>query len=84
MTSSGKSVFVSDGEAEPITLSMLPGAEFQRIWSADETAQLPTDGSEPSAEGYFPGEGWIPLWVLFSAAGRNEAARRSGPGGGDG
>ena len=57
MTSAGKSVFVSDSEAQPITLSMLPGAEFQRIWSADETAQLPTDGSEPSAEGYFPSEG---------------------------
>lgn len=35
---SGKSVFVSDEEVEPVTLELLPGAEFHRLWGADETS----------------------------------------------
>jgi len=56
MTAEGKSVFVSDGEVQPITISMSPGAEFHQIWGADETVQLPTDGNAPSAPTYFPAE----------------------------
>ena len=33
-TESGKSVFVRDAEAEPITLSLLPGFEFYRYQSS--------------------------------------------------
>ena len=31
-TADGKSVFVSDAQVEPITLSLLPGAAFHRLW----------------------------------------------------
>ncbi len=55
ITAAGKSVFVSDGEVQPITLALWPGAEFHRIWGADETVQLPSDGSPPVARDYFPG-----------------------------
>ena len=52
MTPEGKSVFVSDDEVQPITLSMVPGSENYQIWGADEAVQLPTDGSAPTAQGY--------------------------------
>jgi mannose-6-phosphate isomerase-like protein (cupin superfamily) len=50
----GKSVFVSDEQVEPVTVDLLPGAEFHLIWGSDETVDLPTDGSRPATSGYFP------------------------------
>lgn len=50
----GKSVFVSDEMLEPVTVSLMPGAEFHRLWGADDTPKLPTDGSPPSQQQYFP------------------------------
>src|SRR3972149_7323142 len=57
MTAEGKSVIVSDEEVQPITISMAPGVENYLIWGADETVQLPTDGSTPTAQGIFASEG---------------------------
>jgi len=54
MTPAGKSVFVSDGDVQPITLAMIPGAEWHRIWGSDETVQLPCHGSQPAERAYFP------------------------------
>lgn len=48
------SIFVDDHEVAPITLNLLPGVEFHRIWGADKTVRLPTDGSVPAALAYFP------------------------------
>ena len=56
MTRTGKSVVVSDGEVQPITTSMTPGSETYQIWGADEAVQLPTDGSGPMAQDFFPSE----------------------------
>ena len=53
-TAQGTSVFVSDEQVEPITLSLLPGAEFHRIWGTDEALTLPADGTPPTAPCYFP------------------------------
>lgn len=50
----GKSVFVSDEIVEPVTVGLLPGAEFHRLWGADDVVKLPTDGTQPSAQQYFP------------------------------
>jgi mannose-6-phosphate isomerase-like protein (cupin superfamily) len=50
----GKSVFVSDEEADPVTLALLPGYEFHRMWASDAAPTLPTDGRLPTAPGYFP------------------------------
>jgi mannose-6-phosphate isomerase-like protein (cupin superfamily) len=52
--SSGRSVFVSDGELEATTVSLLPGYEFQSLWGADTIPILPTDGTEPVHPSYFP------------------------------
>ena len=50
----GKSVFVSDDQVDPITLGLLPGYEFHRIWASDDAPALPTDGRAPAAPAYFP------------------------------
>jgi mannose-6-phosphate isomerase-like protein (cupin superfamily) len=54
---SGKSVFVSDNQVEPVTVSLLPGTEFHRLWGSDTAPRLPTDGTPPSQPGYFPPAG---------------------------
>jgi mannose-6-phosphate isomerase-like protein (cupin superfamily) len=51
---SGKAVFVSDEKVAPVTLALLPGSEFHRVWGADSTPAFPDDGSQPDAPRYFP------------------------------
>jgi mannose-6-phosphate isomerase-like protein (cupin superfamily) len=50
----GKSVFVSDSEVDPIEIALAPGTAFHRLWGSDEHPALPTDGTPPSMPGYFP------------------------------
>lgn len=50
----GKAVFASDMEVEPITLAVLPGMEFYRLWGSDKPRQFPDDGSAPAQHTYFP------------------------------
>jgi mannose-6-phosphate isomerase-like protein (cupin superfamily) len=50
----GKAVFAGDEEVEPITLSLLPGAEFYRLWGADEAPSFPDSGTMPAQNTYFP------------------------------
>ena len=51
---SGKSVFVSDEQVAPKTVSLMPGTEFHQMWGADEQVALPSDGNQPAWKGYFP------------------------------
>ncbi|GAC1471834.1 MAG: cupin domain-containing protein [Candidatus Dormibacteraceae bacterium] len=53
-TVDGKSVFVSDQQVDPTTVSALPGAEFCRLWGSDDRVSLPADGTAPTAPMYFP------------------------------
>ncbi len=55
--SSGKSIIAKDAAVEPITLSLLPGFEFHRLWGADSVPKLPTDGTPPPHPRYFPPAG---------------------------
>lgn len=50
----GKAVFVSDGAVEPLTSALLPGAEFHRLWGADEAPRFPDGGTMPEHRTYFP------------------------------
>jgi mannose-6-phosphate isomerase-like protein (cupin superfamily) len=50
----GKAVFVSDADVPPITVTLLPGVEFHRLWGGDAAPQFPDDGSMPAAVSYFP------------------------------
>jgi mannose-6-phosphate isomerase-like protein (cupin superfamily) len=51
---SGKSVFVRDASVAPITLALLPGFEFHRLWGSESIVQLPANGTAPPHPGYFP------------------------------
>lgn len=61
----GKSVFVSDDEVEPVTLTSRPGAEFHRLWGADGVPHLPTDGTPTAQHAYFPPAGGF-RWGFFT------------------
>jgi mannose-6-phosphate isomerase-like protein (cupin superfamily) len=50
----GKAVFVGDEMVAPVTLALLPGSEFHRIWGADATVTFPDGGTQPEAARYFP------------------------------
>jgi mannose-6-phosphate isomerase-like protein (cupin superfamily) len=56
-TADGKSMFVSDDDVAPTTISLSPGSEFHRLWGADSVPTLPTDGSPPPHTAYFPPAG---------------------------
>ena len=50
----GKAVFASDEEVAPLTMDLLPGAEFHRLWGGDEAPSFPDDGAPPAQPAYFP------------------------------
>jgi len=51
---SGKSAIMKDAAVEPVTLSLLPGFEFHRIWGGDAVPKLPSDGTPSPNPRYFP------------------------------
>jgi mannose-6-phosphate isomerase-like protein (cupin superfamily) len=50
----GKAVFVSDERVAPVTVSLLPGFEFHRLWGSDATPRFPDTGTMPPSGKYFP------------------------------
>jgi mannose-6-phosphate isomerase-like protein (cupin superfamily) len=50
----GKAVFVSDAEVEPVTAELMPGSEFHKLWGGDRTPSFPDDGAQPAQPTYFP------------------------------
>lgn len=53
-TPDGKATVASDTEVDPVTVALLPGMEFHRLWGADSAPTFPDDGSPPSFPAYFP------------------------------
>ncbi len=66
-TPKGKATVASDTDVDPITLGLLPGTEFYRLWGADEAPTFPDDGSPRSAPAYFPPVGGF-RFGLFTVA----------------
>jgi hypothetical protein len=50
----GASVFASDQAMEPVTLALLPGAEFHQLWGRDGPATVPGDVASAGQYRYFP------------------------------
>jgi mannose-6-phosphate isomerase-like protein (cupin superfamily) len=50
----GRAVFASDTKVPPLTMALLPGSEFHRLWGGDEAQTFPDDGNEPPQKMYFP------------------------------
>jgi steroid delta-isomerase-like uncharacterized protein len=63
----GKSIFVSDVQVEPTTVSVVPGAEFHQLWGGDTAPSFPGDGAMPAHTTYFPPVGGF-RWGVFSLA----------------
>jgi mannose-6-phosphate isomerase-like protein (cupin superfamily) len=61
---SGKAVFVQDESVAPVTLSLLPGSEFHRLWGSDDVCRFPDDGARPEARSYFPPVGGFRFGVF--------------------
>lgn len=55
----GRAVFASDELVDPVTLALLPGAAFHRLWGADTPPQFPDDGSMAANHPYFPPVGGL-------------------------
>ena len=53
-TRDGKATVASGTDVEAITLALLPGTEFYRLWGADEAPIFSDDGSPRAAPTYFP------------------------------
>ena len=53
-TAGGKAVVARDEDVAPITLTLLPGFEFYRVWGSDSTQGLPSAGDEKLPPRYFP------------------------------
>jgi mannose-6-phosphate isomerase-like protein (cupin superfamily) len=50
----GKSVIIRDTPVRPISIGLLPGYEFHRLWGSDSIPELPSDGTAPPHPRYFP------------------------------
>jgi quercetin dioxygenase-like cupin family protein len=51
---SGKSLIMRDKGVQPLSLALLPGYEFHRVWGSDSVPELPSDGTTPTQPRYFP------------------------------
>jgi mannose-6-phosphate isomerase-like protein (cupin superfamily) len=50
----GKAVFASDDMISPLTVQLMPGAQFHRLWGSDVTPRFPDEGRPPEQPTYFP------------------------------
>jgi mannose-6-phosphate isomerase-like protein (cupin superfamily) len=66
-TPDGKATVASDTEVDAITVDLLPGAEFYRLWGANEAPTFPDDGAPRPAPLYFPPVGGF-RFGLFTVA----------------
>jgi len=51
------SIVASDAWVPPITVGLMPGAEFHALWGSDTPASLPVDGRVPENKTWFPPAG---------------------------
>lgn len=56
-TEDGRAVLVGDDEVAPITVALVPGAEFHRIWGSDATPTVPASAPAPQPKDWFPPAG---------------------------
>ena len=70
----GKAVFASDTEVDGTALSLLPGAEFHRLWGADRPPHFPDAGVQPERTSYFPPLGGF-RFMMFTVAPLSTAQR---------
>jgi quercetin dioxygenase-like cupin family protein len=67
-----KSTVTQDSKVDPITVDLMPGSEYFLLWGSDDVPTVPTDGSEPETEGYFPPPGGFRA-IIYTLAPDTEA-----------
>ncbi|MGH3302730.1 MAG: cupin domain-containing protein [Streptosporangiaceae bacterium] len=50
----GKAVFASDEPVDPVTVALIPGAEFHLLWGADHAPTFPDEGGPTAQPSYYP------------------------------
>lgn len=62
----GTSVFVTDAEVPSVSPLLLGGTEIWELWGDDGVPQLPTDGTPPEAQMFFPApNGYrVGMWTI--------------------
>jgi mannose-6-phosphate isomerase-like protein (cupin superfamily) len=75
---SGKSVIVRDTPVKPVTLSLLPGYEYHRVWGSDRRPELPSDGTPTPQPDYFPPTGGFRCLIFTIPPGKTSRANRTG------
>ena len=69
----GKAVFASDELVDPLTLAILPGYSFHRLWGSDHVSRFPDDGAPPAQPDYFPPIGGFRFGMLCIPSGGSTA-----------
>ena len=64
-TKDGKATIASDKKVDAITIDMIPGWEYHRLWGVDGTVTFPDDGSPHSYSAFFPPVGGF-RFALFT------------------
>ena len=72
----GKAVFASDEQVDPVTLELIPGPEFHRLWGADQAPTFPGDGGPTAQPSYFPPVGRLSLCARLHPSGDCVGSRR--------
>ncbi len=76
---SSSAVVVSDEMIDPITVGMLPGAEFFSIWAGDSISALPHSCHADQVENWFPPPGGFRFVVVTLGVDADVAAPGSDP-----
>jgi mannose-6-phosphate isomerase-like protein (cupin superfamily) len=53
----GRSIFLSDEDVDPVSISFLPGVDFYLLAGGDEAPSVDPAAELPSYESFFPGRG---------------------------
>jgi mannose-6-phosphate isomerase-like protein (cupin superfamily) len=81
---SGKSIVVTHEILKPVTVALMPGVEFYRVWGNDSMTALPSDGTPTPQPTFFPPKngfrfGMFTLPPATSASAQPPATARQAP-----
>src|SRR5215469_6970254 len=74
-TKSGKSVIIRNTPVQPISLALLPGYEFHRLWGSDSIPELPCDGTALPHPREFPPTNGFRVRLFHYTAGCEDESR---------
>lgn len=70
----GKAVFASDETVEPVTLALVPGSEYYRLWGGNDAPSFPDAGDPRPSDPFFPPLGGYRFLVFTVPPGHRQTA----------